>query len=306
MDRVDVVVVAFNSARTIRGCVQPLADTDWIDVFVVDNGSDDAGLDAVGDLRVTGLAIGRNLGFAAGCNRAWRLGTAPYVLFLNPDARVDADSLRRLMSVLAANPAVGLVAPRIDDGDGALDYSQRRFSRLRSTYAQALFLHRLWPLASWADEVIRDPTAYERQGSAEWVSGACMLVRRRALEELAGWDEGFFLYGEDQDLCRRLWAAGYEIRFEPSARAVHEGGASAPRSELLPLLADSRIRYARKHRGRVAATIERLGIGLGALTHALLTTKGGRWRRSHLRALHRVLQLERATSSPSASTTLSE
>ena len=78
--------------------------------------------------------------------------------------------------------------------------------------------------------------AYERPGSPEWISGACMLVRRRALEELGGLDEGFFLYCEDTDLCKRLWDAGHGVRFEPARPRVHEGGASAPRPSLIPVL----------------------------------------------------------------------
>ena len=115
------------------------------------------------------------------------------------------------------DPSVGLVAPRLVDEDGSLDFSQRRFPRLRSTYAQALFLHRIFAHAQWTDEVIRDPRAYERAGPVEWVSGACVLVRRSALERLGGWDQGFFHYGEDIDICSRLWRSGFELRFEPGA-----------------------------------------------------------------------------------------
>src|SRR6266511_3110398 len=135
----------------------------------------------------------------------------------------------------------GGVAPRIVHTDGTLDYSQRRFPRLRSTYAQALFLHRLFPRATWTDEVIREDEAYARRGSPDWVSGACMLMRRSVLEELNGLDEGFFMYCEDIDLCRRLRRAGYDLVFEPDARVLHEGGASAPRTSLLPVLASSRL-----------------------------------------------------------------
>jgi GT2 family glycosyltransferase len=258
-------------------------------VIVVDNASEDAGPEAVADLRATAVRLEGNFGYAYGCNRGWELGSAPYVLFLNPDAFVEERTLRRLAAVFEENHSAGVAAPRIASADGALEYSQRRFARLRSTYAQALFLHRILPLAAWADEVVRDPSAYECRHSVEWVSGACMLVRRQALEEIGGWDEDFFLYGEDQDLCRRLWSAGYEVQFDPSARAVHVGGASASREGLLPILASSRIRYAKKHRGRAAVTIERLGVGLGALTHGLLTTKGRAWRAGHLRALRAAL-----------------
>ena len=142
---------------------------------------------------------------------------------------------------------------------------------MRSTYAQALFLHRVFRRAAWTDELVHDPSAYERPGSAEWVSGACMLLRRSALVELGGMDDGFFLYCEDTDVCRRLADHGYDVRFEPAAIARHAGGASRPRAELYGVLAASRIRYARKHRSRLGAALERCGVILGALTHSVLS-----------------------------------
>ncbi len=289
MTRIDVVIVSYDSAGTIVRCVEPLAGKDGFEVVVVDNASNDGCVELLAYLPVRVAALPRNHGFAYACNRGAERGSAPYVLFLNPDATIDADAVGRLARVLDDDPAMGLVAPRIVDADGAVEHSRRRFARLRSTYAQALFLHRLAPRAPWADEVVRDEAAYERAGTAEWVSGACMLVRRSALERIGGWDESFFLYAEDQDLCRRLWDAGYAVRFEPTATATHVGGASAPRASLLPVLAESRIRYARKHRGRSAATLERLGVALGALTHALATTRGRTWRTGQLRAARKAL-----------------
>jgi GT2 family glycosyltransferase len=281
---VDVVVVSFNSANELRDCVEPLATEDDLHVVVVDNASDDGSVAVLSGLPVKVLVLDTNHGFAHGCNRGWRSGSAPYVLFLNPDARMDAASIRRLAMVLDQCPSVGLVAPRLVAGDGSLDFSQRRFPRLRSTYAQALFLHRIFPHAQWADEVIRNPRAYESEGSVEWVSGACFLMGRSALELLGGWDEGFFHYGEDIDICRRLWSSGYEVRYEPRASALHVGGASAPRARLLPRLAVSRVRYAKLHRSRGAALVEQIGIVLGELTHACLTTRGAAVRAGHLKA----------------------
>ena len=141
------------------------------------------------------------------------------------------------------------MAPRIEEPDGSLDFSLRRFPRLRSSFAQALFLHRVFPEASWVDEVIRDPAEYEHPHPVEWVSGACFGVRRSVLEQIGGIDESFFHYSEDVDLCARIWEAGYEVRYVPDALAMHEGGASAPRTRLLadprrqphPLLGQARL-----------------------------------------------------------------
>jgi N-acetylglucosaminyl-diphospho-decaprenol L-rhamnosyltransferase len=283
--QVDVVIVSYNSRNTLRACVQPLVDAHDANVIVVDNASPDASFEAVADLPVTSIALKENGGFAHGCNAGWRAGSAPFVLLLNPDARIDEASLRRLVEALDGAPTVGAAAPRIVHTDGSVEYSQRRFPRLRSTYAQALFLHRLFPRAPWTDELIRDEAAYERRGRPDWVSGACILLKRQALEELGGLDEGFFMYSEDIDLCRRLRSSGYDILFEPAAKVEHEGGASAPRAQLLPVLAASRLRYAAKHRSRRGALLERFGVGLGALTHTLAGRGGRAARAGHAKAL---------------------
>jgi N-acetylglucosaminyl-diphospho-decaprenol L-rhamnosyltransferase len=287
---VDVVVVSYNSRERLRACVEPLVHLADVHVVVADNASADGSLEAVGDLPVTALALPENGGFAHGCNAGWRAGRAPFVLFLNPDARVDEASLRRLVRSLEDDPRAGAAAPRIVDFDGTLAFSQRRFPQLRSTYAQALFLHRLFPRRRWVDELVREEDAYAQAGSPDWVSGACVLVRRLALEQLGGLDDGFFMYCEDIDLCRRLRDAGWSVRFEPGAVVHHEGGASAPSASLLPVLAASRVRYARKHRSRPAAALERLGIALGALTHMLVARGGRPARAAHARSFLRAVR----------------
>src|SRR5262249_12721477 len=232
-----------------------------------------------------------NRGFAYACNVGWRKGSAPYVLFLNPDAHIDSTSIQRLVRVAAEEDRVGLVAPKIVDAAGATDLSLRRFSRVRTPFAQACCLARLFRNAWWSEEMVRDPECYERRGAAEWVSGACMLVKRSALEVIGGWDDRFFLYCEDKDLCFRLWRAGFEIRYEPTATAVHIGGASAPRGSLLPTLAQTKIRYVAKYESRRTLFFERCGIALNALTHTLLTTKGRSHRAGYARALWRAVAM---------------
>jgi GT2 family glycosyltransferase len=292
---VDVVVVSYNSAQSLRGAVEPLVNEAEINVFVVDNASNDNSLSAVRDLPLTRIALNSNRGFAHGCNTGWRAGSAPLVLFLNPDARIDGLGIQRLAEVVEDNPRVGIAGPRIANEDGSLDYSIRRFPRIRSAYAEAFFLQRLFPRVRWIDEVVRDASVYQRPAAVEWLSGACLLVKRDVLEELDGWDEGFFLYCEDIDLCKRAQEASFEVRYEPSAVATHVGGGSGSRAALLPVLAASRVRYAQKHEppGRRAA--ERFGFALGALTHAVLSRGGLERRAGHARSFRVFAFGRRAT-----------
>jgi GT2 family glycosyltransferase len=286
---VDVVVVSYRSADTLRGCVEPLAEMPGVNVTVVDNASPDDSVATVADLPLEIVQAPRNGGFAYGCNLGAARGSAPYLLFLNPDARIGEPALQTLIEALRDEPATGLVAPRIRDDDGSLSFSLRRFPRLRSTYAQALFLHRLSPQAAWTDELIRNAAAYERAGTAEWLSGACMLVRRTAYEAVGGFDERFFLYCEDTDLCLRLWQAGHAVRFEPGAEVRHVGGASSGAGETQAIAARSRVLYARKHTSRGVARLEALGVALGEATHVAASVGRPASRRGHLAALRAAL-----------------
>ena len=297
MARADVVVVTYKSGKTVLGALSPLVGADLIDVYVVDNASGDSTVDVLRSLPVKMIELEENRGFAHGCNVGAAAGSSPYILFLNPDARIEPDSVQRLVNTMEADAKIGAAAPQILEPDGSLDYSLRRFPRLRSTYAQALFLHRLFPAAAWVDEVIREPTFYEQPHHVEWVSGACFMVRRAVHDRIGGLDESFFHYSEDMDVCARIWDAGYESRYVPDAVAKHMGGASAPRHGLLPILAASRIRYANKHEARLVALLSRGGVALGATTHAIVSKGGWPARRGHLRSL--VVALSPLPSDPS-------
>jgi hypothetical protein len=270
--------------------VKPLCELDGVSVTVVDNDSPDDSVATIEELPLDVICSPRNGGFAYGCNLGVAVGTAPYVLLLNPDARIDRAALETMVAVLEREPGVGAVGPRILGDDGALKLTQRNFPRLRSTWSQALFLHRLAPHSRWADELIRDPGAYAHPASPEWLSGACLLVRRSALAEVGGLDERFFLYCEDIDLCLRLRQAGHELRFEPGATVRHRGGASAPRGATLPLIARSRVLYARKHYQPLAVPVEVLGVIVGEATHTLASIRRPAMARGHAAAIRAAVQ----------------
>jgi N-acetylglucosaminyl-diphospho-decaprenol L-rhamnosyltransferase len=287
---IDAVIVSYNSADTLRAAVEPLVALPGVTVTVVDNDSADGSLATIADLDVRAIASGRNAGFGFGCNLGAAAGHAAYVLFINPDARIDRAGLARMAAVLDAEPGVAIVGPRLCEEDGALIPSMRRYQRAGSTWAQALFLHRVMRRAPWANEIIHDPAAYAGARDAEWLSGACLLARRSVLEQLGGFDEGFFLYCEDMDLCARVRAAGFAVRYEPGATARHEGGHSAPRTSLFAVLATSRARFARKHSGGAAAAFTRLGLGVHAMTHLVAAVGRPAHRRGNAAALRSVVR----------------
>ena len=206
-----------------------------------------------------------------------------------PPAGRPPPPLARLAHALQSAPAAGVVGPRTLHEDGSLRWTIRRFPSLRSTYGQALFLHHLAPRASWVDEVVRDPARYERSGRVDWLPGACLLVRRSTLEAVGGFDEGYFLYVEDIDLCWRVSRAGFDVVYVPEAVCVHEGGQSLPGARLLPMLSASRLQFAKRHHGAIGTIVERVGIGIGEALRLLVGRGESGYRRGHLRALGVIL-----------------
>jgi N-acetylglucosaminyl-diphospho-decaprenol L-rhamnosyltransferase len=288
---VDVVVVAHASRDTLRTCIAPLAGAPDVTVIVVDTASADPAFDTIEDLPGVELVHAeRNGGFAYGCNLGTARGTAPYVLLLNPDAALEADELAKLVAVLDGDVGVGLVAPRIVDEEGELQRSVRRFPRLSSALSKALLLHRVWPDAAWSDDLVHSAAAYDHAWDPEWVSGACMLVRRSELEALGGLDEGFFMYAEDTDLCWRIWDRGHRVRFEPAAVVVHGGGHSAPRSQLRTADVRSHIRYVLLREGAPAARRVALAVALDELTHLVLRARRPGYARGHRAGLRAALE----------------
>jgi GT2 family glycosyltransferase len=301
MNSVDVVVVAYNSRGCLRTCVEPLAGTPGVSVLVVDNACPERSYEVVADMPgVEVIHTGSNGGFAYGCNEGWRVGGSEFVLFLNPDARLDRDGLMRLAQVLESDSGTAVVGPRTEKTDGTLAWSIRRFPSLRSTFARALFLHRLLPRASWADEVVRQPSLYDRTRCVDWLPGTCLLVRRSTLETVGGFDEGFFMYVEDMEFCWRVRRAGLGVVYSPDARCVHEGGRSLSRARLLPLLAASRLRYARTHGGVVGRVGQSVGIGLGEGLRTVVGRGEPGHRRGHLQALGVIVRGDEAYRLPAA------
>jgi GT2 family glycosyltransferase len=287
---VDVVVVAYNSRGLLRGCVDPLVSVPWLRVIVVDNASPDDSVAAVAGLPVETIRAPRNGGFAYGCNLGIKAGGAEFVLLLNPDASIQPEDVETMVAALRADSALGSVGPRtVGDGDH-LHLTQRRFPRLRSTYAQSLGLHRIVRRADWAADVVTDPAAYTRPANPDWLSGGCVLIRRATLDEVGLLDEAFFLYSEETDLFRRMRDRGWLARYEPGAVAYHQGQASAPRNATAPIMARSRVRSARKHHGTLVGLAEAVGVAIDSLARAVASAHRPTLRKAHIAAAAAALR----------------
>jgi len=229
---VSAVVVSYNSATYLPDCLRSLRSEGMDDVVVVDNDSSDGSAEvARSDAEVRVVQTGANLGFGAGANRGVAATQSEYVLILNPDTVVEPGTVKALTEALDRDPGLAVVAPRIENVDGTLYPSVRRFPDLTVALGHA-FLGLVWSTNPYTRRYrMLDWDHSQRAADVDWVGGACMLVRRSAFDVVGGFDEGYFMYVEDVDLCWRLGRAGWRIGYEPAGRVVHALGGS---SRLVP------------------------------------------------------------------------
>jgi GT2 family glycosyltransferase len=219
----------FNSALHIPACLEALhahAPRASHEILVVDNASTDDTAALVGrDWPSVGvLQTGANLGFAAANNRGIRATSAERILLLNPDATVTPGAVDTLMDALDRDARVAIAGPRIVDDSGRAELSFGPHIGPLAELVQKVRVvghARGWPVVSgWVDRATATPQ------SPDWVSGACWMARRSVLQDVGLFDERFFLYTEDVDLCARVRSAGHVVAFVPTALARHVRGAS--------------------------------------------------------------------------------
>ncbi|MGD0021848.1 MAG: glycosyltransferase family 2 protein [Smithellaceae bacterium] len=228
---VSIVIVNYNCSALLTACVHSCLEQAR-QVIVVDNASSDLSLKELeanfpSEDRLCVICLERNRGFAAGCNIGISAATESYILFLNPDCLLGADSLQRMVQVLEVDSRAGMVGGMLITPDGTEQIGCRRMipTPWRS-FVRAFSLYRFssrWPRL-FADFNLYKKAAPDGPVDVEAISGACMLVRRDALSDVGPLDEGYFLHCEDFDWCMRFRQRGWKIMFVPDARVVHHQG----------------------------------------------------------------------------------
>lgn len=227
------VIVNYNSGAQLRAALQSIAEDvrDTFEAIVVDNastdGSEAAALEFGPQVRL--LRNQQNVGFACGVNQAIAVSSAPAILIMNPDCRLLPGAVAQLWAALAADAACAIAAPRVLDPDGSTQGNARGDpTMLTGLFGRTGTLRRALPWLSVSRRnVIDDTPGAGASVPVDWVSGACMLARRAPLVEVGLFDERYFMYWEDADICRRLRRLGYTIRHVPGASAVHVVGESS-------------------------------------------------------------------------------
>ncbi len=222
---VDIIVVAHDSGPLLEACVSSaVAQASPERVIVVDAESTDGSVLSVAAVhpRVRIAAV-RNDGFAAANNAGLEMTSGKYALLLNPDAELGPGALAALIATADARPDAAIVGARILDASGSLQAGQAgHFPSLAQVVG--LRLWRAWQAITGNRAL--SPRGFTRTRSVDWVTGACMLVRRSAIEEAGAMDAGYFLYYEDVEWCHRMRQHGWEVLQEPTAPVVHHAGSS--------------------------------------------------------------------------------
>ncbi|KJS28618.1 MAG: hypothetical protein VR64_23870 [Desulfatitalea sp. BRH_c12] len=258
-----VVIVTYNSRVTIGETLDALYDafqSGCIACIVVDNASNDGTADFIADRYpwVILIRCSRNLGYGRGCNRSFEHVITRYLLFLNPDARIDLSALTSLTNFMESHPSAGMCGPAVIEASGGLQPS----GGIPNPWK--IMLKPLLP--GWASRGQRHVAPGEPPVETDWICGSIMLLRKRVIDEIGGFDPRFFLYFEDTDLCYRTRQAGWELWTVGESVCTHVNAASAKTTKehmmwgtISEHYFKSRFYYLTKHFGRPWAIIAEIG-----------------------------------------------
>lgn len=256
---VTVSIVNWNTCGELRECLQGLLAQDGsvsYEVIVVDNASPDGSAEMVraefaGKVKL--IENNTNRGFGAAQNQAISASSGRYVLLVNPDCRVcQMDLLRRMVAYMDANPGIGALGPRILNPDGTLQFSARRFPPMFAGIFRHTLLGRLFPRNRFVRSYLMADSPHDSVMDVDWLSGSALMLRREMLDEIGTFDERFYMYCEDVDLCKRAHDAGWRVVYYPEVEIIHRIGAASDKNPIAMIKQHHRsmLLYFLKHNSR--------------------------------------------------------
>jgi GT2 family glycosyltransferase/glycosyltransferase involved in cell wall biosynthesis len=289
-----IVIVSRDTRELTLGCLRTVeqslaaAGIAW-ETILVDNDSRDGTVAAVRAAYPATRVIeaGGNHGFAVGNNLGLREARGRAILLLNPDTEPVGDAIPQLLAALQADPALGAIGPTLRYPDGAAQEARRRFPTRLTPFVESTVVQGYWRRNRILDRYYLADRPADRPQDVDWLYGACLMVRREALDACGGFDEGFFMYSEELDLCARIRAHGWRIGFLPSATVIHHEGASSgqavPRRQIN--FNTSKIRFYRRRYGPLFGESLRLFLLLTFVYQ--LGLEAAKWLLGHKRPLRR-------------------
>ena len=285
-----IVVVSWNVRdllrQSIRSALAAPRPEGGLELIVVDNGSSDGSVEMVRSTfpQVRLIANQENRGFPAANNQGIAVARGRHVFLLNPDTEVVGDALRTMVGYADAHPDVGVVGPQLLNPDGTVQSSRRRFPTLATAFFESTWLEPLAPRRVLTRYRVLDQPD-DATLDVDWVDGAALMARREAIEEVGPLDEGFFMYSEELDWCRRFRQAGWRVVYLPTAQIVHHRGKSSEQVVTARHIhfQTSKVRYFRKHHDGAAAGMLRLFLLASYVWQ--MGIEGAKWLVGHRRPL---------------------
>ena len=296
MPDLSVIIVSWNVRDLLRSCLRSILEVPpkgatQTEIIVIDNASTDGSPEMVRAEfpQIQLVANEQNRGFPAANNQGLDLSRGRHLLLLNPDTEVVGDALATMVRYLDEQPTVGALGPQLRYPDGSLQSSRRRFPTLATALVESTVLQEWWRdnrilRRYYVADAPADPPDDAIQ-TVDWVIGACIAVRRQAYEQVGGLDEGYFMYSEELDWCRRIVDAGWEVVYLPTATVIHHEGKSSEQAVLARHIRfqSSKVRYFRKHHGALQAEVLRWFL-LGTYMYQGVR-EGAKWLVGHKRPL---------------------
>lgn len=223
-----ILIVNYNNSATLPDCLDSIDITVRgleYEVIVVDNASGDEGLKTVQENypEVRWIKNNINQGFAKANNQAVKVSKGKALLFLNPDTRLTENATQAMIAELKSDSSIGAIGPKVLNRDGSLQYSCRTFPTVwTGLFNRYSLLSRFFPNNKHTRHYLMTDFDHEESRAVDWVSGCCMMVPRSVFLEVGGFDEKYFLFNEDVDLCHTLKHHGYKTLYFPQARIYHD------------------------------------------------------------------------------------
>ncbi|MDA1168775.1 MAG: glycosyltransferase family 2 protein [bacterium] len=240
---IGVAIVTYNSAADIAQCVESVRSEGLLNIAIVDSGSQDATMKEIAHQGCKYDASSMNKGFGYSANRGARLLNTEYVLFINPDARLQKGSVERIRMSLQKFPNAGIIGLLLCDENGTPE---------RMAFGDEPTLWALMLRHVFLKKIPSIPF------NADWVSGGAFIMQKKVFDEVGGFDENFFMYWEDVDLCRRVRKKGYSVIMDPTAKVTHfRGGSNLDSDTKTRVYRESADRYFKKHYSSTIWRIQR-------------------------------------------------
>ena len=277
-----ILIVNYNTAQLLKNCLQSIYHaiqfgklTTQSEVIIVDNASNDNSVEILNKVfpQVHLILNKENLGFAKANNQAIKKAKGKYILLLNSDTKVDKSSLIKLLSMAKEKKEIGVVGGRLLNSDGTFQQSMGFFPNLPQVFFWMSFLDDLSFLSTLLRPYhITNKDFYQKSQFVDWVSGACMLVKKGTIEKVGLLDEAIFMYGEEVEWCYRIKQAGFQVVYIPDAKIIHFRGESSGEKFNAGIIAEfkSILYFYRKHKSLFQQHLVRIILKFGALLRILL------------------------------------